>query len=151
MGIHSTITPELDRAFRETEYRVYGRPELTLRVGQRNPTLARAQADHGATCSAYVTACNPHSRVSPPDDNARRQAALVAELTHRGLAFLPGIAQHPSNGWSGEESFLVFGLSLDAAEALARALEQTAFVWVGADAVPQLHYVAALQGHGASG
>ena len=37
-----------------------------------------------------------------------------------------------------EESFLVYGLTLEAAKALGTRLEQNAFIWSGEDAVPQL-------------
>ncbi len=40
------------------------------------------------------------------------------ELKTRGLAFVDAIGQHPTNGWAGEPSFLVFGLTLDAAKTL---------------------------------
>jgi hypothetical protein len=48
------------------------------------------------------------------------------------------IGQHPSNAWAGEESFLCFGISLEAAKALGRRFEQNAIVWSAADAIPQL-------------
>ena len=60
------------------------------------------------------------------------------ELKTRGLAFVDAIGQHPTNGWAGEPSFLVFGLPLDAAKTLCARLEQNGFVWSGADAVPRL-------------
>ena len=37
------------------------------------------------------------------------------ELKTRSLAFVDAIGQHPTNGWAGEPSFLVFGLTLEAA------------------------------------
>jgi hypothetical protein len=45
---------------------------------------------------------------------------------------------HRSNHLSGEASYLIFGLTLEAAKALRTRLEQNAIVWTGADAVPQL-------------
>jgi CubicO group peptidase (beta-lactamase class C family) len=71
-------------------------------------------------------------------ENARRQRALASELRSRGLVFVDGVGQHPSNGWPGEPSMLVFGLTLDAARTLGTRLEQNAGVWSGADAVPHL-------------
>lgn len=52
--------------------------------------------------------------------------------------FVLRIGQHPSNAWAGEESFLCFGISLEAAKALGRRFEQNAIVWSAADAIPQL-------------
>jgi len=49
-----------------------------------------------------------------------------------------GIGKHPSNDWPGEDSFLVFGLNLEAARALGARFEQNGFIWSSADGVPQL-------------
>jgi hypothetical protein len=107
-------------------------------VGQASAELLAAHKRRKTHCSAFLTACNPLSRTFDAASNAERQAALAQELNNRGLAFESGIGQHPSNGWPGEESFLVYGLELEAAKALGMRIEQNAFVWCGADAVPQL-------------
>ena len=54
------------------------------------------------------------------------------------LEFVAGIGQHPSNQWPGEPSYLVFGLTLEAAKTLGTRLEQNAIVWNGSDGTPQL-------------
>ena len=132
------IDPRTVQAYLETDYRVHGPAGFTLRVGSPSADLLRAHARHGADCSAFLTACNPFSRPLDAKANAARQAALAETLTGRGLAFLPGVGRHPSNGWPVEESFLVLGLALEDAKGLGARLEQNAFVWSGADAVPQL-------------
>ena len=134
----SAIDPCIIQAYMETEYRVRGEPGFTLRVGQASADLLDAHERHGAGCSAFLTACNPFSEPLDAAANAARQAALAAELSRRGLAFVPGIGQHPANGWPGEESFLVFHVSLEAAKALGAQLRQNGFIWSGADGVPQL-------------
>jgi hypothetical protein len=60
------------------------------------------------------------------------------QASGRSLAFLPGIRQHPENGWPDEESFLVFGLTLQAARTLGAHWLQNALIWTGSDALPQL-------------
>lgn len=67
-----------------------------------------------------------------------RQAALAEALSRRGLVFAPSIGQLPSNDCPGEDSFPVFGLSLEQAKHLGWRLEQNAMVRIGADAVLQL-------------
>ena len=134
----SAIDPRTVQAYLETEYRVHGEPGLTLRVGQASPDLLSAHKLHKADCSAFLTACNPFSEPFDAAANAARQAALAKELSRRSLIFLPGIGQHPSNKWPGEDSFLVFGLTLEAAKVLGLKFEQNGFVWTGADAIPQL-------------
>jgi hypothetical protein len=54
------------------------------------------------------------------------------------MTALPGIGQHPNNGWPGEESLLVLGLQLEAAKALAHKHEQLAFVWTPRNGVSEL-------------
>ncbi len=134
----SAIDPLTIQAYLETDYCVQGEPGLKLRVGQASAELLAAHKRRRTDCSAFLTACNPFSQSLDAEANAARQAALARELTGRSLAFLPGIGQHPSNGWPGEDSFLVFGLTLEAAKVLATRLEQNGFIWSGADAVPQL-------------
>ena len=134
----STIDPATVQAFLETEYRVFAEPGFTLRVGQASAELLAAHKFHKTDCSAFLTACNPYSQVLEPASNAQRQVGLAKVLKERSLAFALGIGQHPGNGWPGEDSFLVYGLTLEAAKALGTRLEQNAFIWSGEDAVPQL-------------
>lgn len=134
----SAIDPATLQAYLETDYRVHGAAGFTLRVGQASAALLAAHKRNNARCSAFLTACNPFSVMCDAADNAARQAALARELTRRSLVFLPGEGRHPSNAWPGEDSFLVFGLSLEAAKALGTRLQQNGLVWSGADAVPQL-------------
>ena len=134
----SAIDPRTVQAYLETEYRVHGKPGFTLRVGQASADLLSAHKRQKADCSAFLTACNPFSEPFDVAANAERQAALAKELSRRSLMFLPGIGQPPSNEWPGEESFLVFGLTLEAAKVLGSKFEQNGFIWTGADAVPQL-------------
>lgn len=134
----SAIDPPTLQAYLETDYRVHGEPGFTLGVGRASAELLAAHKRRRTDCSAFLTACNPFSQPLDTAANAARQAALAKELSGRSLAFVPGVGQHPSNGWPGEDSFLVFGLTLEAAKALGMRLEQNGLVWSGADAVPQL-------------
>lgn len=132
------IDAETLAAYRETEYRVGGEQSFVLRVGQHCPPLLSAHRQYGASSSAFITACNPLSQALSEADNAKREDRLAAELRARRLVFHPGIGQHPSNFWPGEPSFLIFGLSLEAAKALGNKFDQNAIVWAGEDGVPQL-------------
>ena len=134
----SIIDAAMVQAYRETEYRVHGDGPFTLRIGEAGVALAAAQRRHREDCSAYITACNPFSQALDDAANAERHAALGGELEQRSLSSIEGVGQHPSNQWPGEASFLIFGLTLEAAKTLGTRLEQNAIVWSGADAVPQL-------------
>lgn len=134
----SEIDPAMLQAYSETEFRVFGACPTTLLIGRHSSDLAQIHKAHSVQCSAFITACNPFSKSFDDEANAERQASLAAELRHRSLNFVDGVGQHPSNQWPGEPSFLVLGITLEAAKILARRLEQNAIVWSGADAVPVL-------------
>jgi len=134
----SIIDADTVQAYRETEYRVHAGEPFVLRIGEANSILAETHKHHRADSSAYISACNPFSRLLDDEANAERHAALGRELGLRSLAFIEGIGKHPADPWQGEASFLVLGLSLEAAKTLGTRLEQNAIVWTGNDAVPQL-------------
>ena len=134
----SIIDAAMVQAYRETEYRVHGDGPFTLQIGEASAALAAAHKRHRVDCSAYITALNPFSRALDVAANAERHAALGRELDQRSLSSIEGVGQHPSNPWPGEASYLVFGLTLEAAKTLGTRREQNAIVWAGADAVPQL-------------
>ena len=125
-------------AYRETEYRVHGDEPFTLRIGQACAALTAVHKRLRVDCSAYVTAYNPYSQVLDDLANVQRHAELGRELRGRSLVAVEGVGQHPSNRWPGEVSYLILGLTLEAAKVLGSRVEQNAIVWSGADAVPQL-------------
>lgn len=126
------------QAYLETHYQVHGSMPVSLKIGERNATLDAIHRLNGVESSAFVTACNPFSETLDEGANAYRQEMLAVELMRRGLTYIEGVGQHPSNDWSGEASFLVLGVSIDAARELGVRFEQNAIVWAGGDAVPQL-------------
>lgn len=128
----------LTQAYRETDYRVLGETPMTLRIGEHSPALAALMARHGVAACAFITACNPRSQLLDEAENARRQQALAAELRARKLPCLAGVGEHPRGGWPDEPSFLVLGLSRQAADELGQRYQQNAVVWCAADAVPEL-------------
>ena len=126
------------QAYRETLYTVQASPPFVLQVGQHSAQLADLCRCTGADCAAYLTACNPWSEVLDDATNAQRQSALLQAVEVLGLQGIAGVGRHPSNGWPGEASCLVPGLSLAQAQALGRQWDQNAILWAGSDFVPQL-------------
>ena len=116
MLIESIFDAGLQKSYRETEYKVLGDEPLTLKVGEVCPALAALHKSHHVDCSAFITACNPFGEDVGDIVNAERQADLAREIAHRSLASIEGLGQHPTNGWPGEASYLVFGLTLEAAK-----------------------------------
>lgn len=134
----STLPDKLVLAYRKTEYRVHGAPGFVLRIDVPSPELLTLHRRHQVAFSAFLTACNPYSRLVDAAENAARQQALADALRARGFACLPGIGQHPSGDWPGEDSLLALGPTLDEARAFGAQFEQNAIVWAGDDAVPRL-------------
>ncbi len=132
------IKPALLQAYLETNYNVYGRVSLNLRIGVFNQVLAALHKANQVDSSAFLTAVNPFSKNLTDSDNAQRQALLVLELKHQNLIFREGMGMHPSGKWPGEPSFLVFGLDQAGAKILGEKFEQNAIIWNGSDAVPRL-------------
>ena len=134
----SIIDQRSIQAYLETDYHVLCEVPLTLNIGVANAGLAALHKTHSVESSAYVTACNPYSQALDVSANDARQTVLAGELQHRTLSYIEGIGQHPRNGWMGEPSFLVLGLSREAANALGNRHEQNAIVWCDHDAKPEL-------------
>lgn len=135
---HASLPAELVQAFTETDYIVHHEPPFTMNIGQPCPELKALMAEHNALCAAFITAWNPFSQQLSAKQNEDRQQALKDELKRRGLKFIEGIGQHPSNNWPGEPSVLVLDLERESAKSLAGHHEQHAFVWAASDAVPEL-------------
>jgi hypothetical protein len=124
---------DLIQAYKETHYTVQDVEPFVLRIGEVSEALLVCHKRHRVDCSAFITAWNPFSQSLTVQKNEERQQALIAEIKVRSLSFLPGVGEHPSNNWPGEQSVLVLGLSLEAAKTLGRRFEQNAVVWGGAD------------------
>lgn len=126
------MNDELQRAFEETHFIVHHhhQPPFTLRIGQPSPELDALLKAMGHDSAVFITAWNPMCQALNPTENQQRQQSLIDELDVPGLFTLPGIGQHPSNGWAGEESVLVMGLQRNAARALAKLYGQLAYVWI---------------------
>lgn len=130
---------ELLAAYQRTEYRVRdGAYAFVMRVEEPSPLLQACQESFGVTCSAFLTACNPHSTPTPRDVNEAAMARLEQDLAGMGLRWLRGMGVDPAGDWPGEPSLLVLGLDQPAGVALARRLAQNAIVCAAADAVPHL-------------
>ena len=124
----SMIDANSVHAYRETEYRVYGEQPFTMKVDDLCPELEVAHRRHGVNCSAYLTACNPYSQLLTDKSNAERHAALGRSIGLDRRMAIEGAGQHPSNQWPGEASYLIFGLTLEAATTFGKQLEQNAFI-----------------------
>lgn len=116
MFSESVIQPETIQVYRETEYRVTGEQSLVLRIAKYNKSLSRLYISNKVDSCAFITACNPCSKSLSDAANADRHNELGLELQCRGLKFFQGEGKHPLGDWPGEASYLILGLSLEAAK-----------------------------------
>ena len=120
----------MDRAYRETTYRVYvpGGEVIDIRVGERSAALDGLVEERRATSWAFITAWNPGSRALAEDENAKRQAGLLTLLRERGFERLEGSGIPARADWQPEESVLVLDVDREDAVEIAREFGQIAIV-----------------------
>lgn len=132
-------TSELEAAYRVATYRLFlpgGGCEL--RVGVVSETLRCWLETADADSFAILTAHNPGSRLSDPDDNAQRQAQLECDLLELGYEPYAGENVAADDNWPAEESCFVPGISVAEASALGERYGQNAIICGGADGLPEL-------------
>jgi hypothetical protein len=128
--------PDLDAAYRATDYRVEDAPNgpFVIRIGETSIEVAELLTDECEFDWAYLTACNPGSERLADDENARRTQELRDRLRCRWHHVFDGVSVGRDGGWR-EPSFLVLGMTEDQAIEVARRFGQNAVV-VGRMAEP---------------
>jgi len=61
---------ELLAAYEDSDYVVYDKPELVLKIGVPSLRLDALLEKERAPCAAFVTAANPRSKPRTPEENA---------------------------------------------------------------------------------
>lgn len=127
--------------YRAAHYCVNADPAFVLHIGEHSPPLANLYRQHRVDSAAFVTAWNPHSQVLSAAENRQRNAQLSAMIRQAGFCCIAGIGTAPDGEWAGEDSFLVLGISREAAGQLGQQFAQHAIVFCGANAVPALMWM----------
>jgi hypothetical protein len=141
MGTDTTIDSQTIQAYRETDYRVEGERPFTLHVGIQSPHLLSEFDRRRVLSGAFITACNPYSIPLGEEDNELRDRNLLLLLKARGYQSTPGIGMHPSNGWPGEKSHMVWGIAEETAREIAGHFQQNAFIWSDVEGTPALVFL----------
>jgi hypothetical protein len=116
----------LATAFAATTYRVeLDGHRVAFRIGERCPDLDSRTGGGWA----WLTAVNPGARRLPAEANARRLRELAGRLASLGCPHWPAESSADAGDWPIEPGFVVAGLNLDAARALAGEFGQAAMVW----------------------
>lgn len=104
-------------------YRIFD-PPLVLKVGQKHPLLDRLLDAYRSRTWAFITAFNPFSQVVSPEENARRNTLLEADL--KTYTCFKGQGEDPTGEWEPEASFLVLGIELSHTQTLLTKYGQNA-------------------------
>ena len=133
--MQSRLDPELLKAYLQTDYIVSDDPPMMLKIGEQSDDARILLASFNTDYGAFITAWNPGSTILKDEDNDDRQAALLSEIEMRRLNYL--VAYGERENWR-EYSYFILGISREEASELAHQFQQNAYVWVGADGVPEL-------------
>ena len=138
MKFESILDIDLISAYEVTNFHVKAEPAFTLNVGKGSEELKTLFKQNKVTSAAFITAWNPYSKSLSVKENQARNDQLKNELIIRSLKIIDGFGQDPLGQWSGEDSFLVLGIDLEASKKLGNQFEQNAIVWLDIDAIPKL-------------
>ena len=134
----SNLHADLIKAYEITNFHVKTASAFTLNIGKVSEELKALFKQNDVSNAAFITAWNPYSKSLSDEENQARNDQLKNELNIRSLKFIDGFGQDPAGQWSGEDSFLVLGIELEASKKLGIQFEQNAIVWSDKDAIPQL-------------
>lgn len=132
------LNDEIIAAYKATNYRVLSDPEFTLRVDEKSEELLKLYELTRASSSAFMTAWNPFSEETSPNENDQANALLRADIEALGAKILPGFGAWPGDPTKGEDSFLAVGASENDAVILGKKYEQNAILFATDDAIPRL-------------
>ena len=130
MNEESKLESNLISAYEVTNFHVKAEPAFTLNIGRLSEELKALFKQNKVSNAAFITAWNPHSKSLSEEENQSRNDQLKNELIIRSLKFIDGFGQDPLGQWSGEDSFLVLGIDLEASKTLGIQFEQNALVSV---------------------
>ena len=136
------LTPELEKAYRRTIYRVSADGvEIELRVGGRSPELDALVDQSGVACWVLVTAFNPGSVIASREENERRNRELEYLLVKSGHKLFRSSAIDPYGSWPEEEGFVAIGMDINDGELAARVYGQNAILTGVKGGEVELHFV----------
>ena len=138
MEFKSLLDQDLVSAYEATNFHVKVNPAFILNVNKLSEELKLLFKQNRVASAAFITAWNPYSKSLSDKENQARNEQLKNELTLRSFQFINGFGQDPLGQWTGEDSFLVLGISLESSKKLGIQYEQNALIWSDKDAIPKL-------------
>ncbi len=137
-GPSSFINKELREAYLSTDYDVIGPKPFTLKIGEFSRGLEKLYIEKNVNSAGFLTAWNPHSKLTSLRDNEIAQRQLSMRLETVSVMVLPGVGVNPADTWPGEKSLLALGVSKELSVEIGKEFKQNAVVWIGNKCVPEL-------------
>jgi len=126
-------------AYAETTFRVFTENgELDILPNTSSQELDALLLDHDVDCWAVITAWNPDSAPTSPEQNAAQNEALRNVVEAEGYATLRTLGIGADERWEPEASFFVLGVDRTRAIELGAEFGQKAIVWGRARGVATL-------------
>ena len=120
----------LRTAYLRTTYRVCADGiDFEIVLGQVAVALDRWLRENGWRCWAFISACNPGSRLLSDRMNRIRHEALISHLVDQGRTWFPGIGVASGGSWRSEQSAFVPAIAVAEARWIARRFGQSALLY----------------------
>jgi hypothetical protein len=136
--INTSINKELLESYDSANYHVDASPSFILKIGRYSPELHNMfEASHKKK-AAFITAYNPASIELSNEENKERNRELEEKIQVLHLDYIHGEGKCDESEWSGEKSFLIFGIDKKEAIQLGKEFGQNAIVWIPESGIPEL-------------
>ena len=136
--IETSINAQLLDSYQSANYHVDASPSFILKIGQYSPELHQVYEVSHKKEAIFITAFNPASVELSNEENKERNELLEQDIQMLHFDYIHGEGKCDENEWSGEESFLVFGIDQKEAIRLGKAYGQNAIVWIPENSIPEL-------------
>ena len=124
-----TISQDLKQAYESTLFTAQLATLVDFKHGEASPKADALLVLFDVQSAVLITAWNPYSEPKTKEENEAAQQRLEAELTTRGIRFLPAIGKGTSDEWA-EPSVLALGMGFATAQALAVKYQQNCYLWI---------------------
>lgn len=129
------MNQELYTEYLKTDFKVFN-PDITIKIGADNKTLNEFLMAQKQKQWAYITPCNPFSKVLTVKENKKRLDEFKKKISHYTFYSGEGVGSDPA--WKPEASFLILGISRDKAISLGNEYGQNAIVYGSLTQSPEL-------------
>ena len=132
------ISPVDIQSYTDANYHIYEKPLFVINIGAKSSGLNKLYEGYEVSEAAILTAYNPMSQETNDKDNKLNNKQLELILKNQKLSYIRAEGICPNNNWPGEESFLILGMTLNAAKDLGKKFKQNAIVWSDQSTISQL-------------